>query len=252
MKILSVDLGARNLAWCVLERTSSKDDKWAVPPFHGMQISVCAWRNVDILEEAGVQEEVNLNKTDVAACVPWFVCAVRKHLREMTEGVEHAVLEAQPTSRVFTSGGRCISNIRTKVLSHVLQALLLDLHISVQFVNPAMKLKDAQHLMENPTEYRDHKKAAIALCSSACAVIGDFAHELWSTRKGKRDDLADALLQGICFKLTKSRKQKRKASAQMELDLDEIPAPPLKNRKKAKDKEDKNEVSRNCFEIDSK
>ena len=74
MKILSVDLGVRNLAWCVLERTPDKTTPAFQPaPFHAQRVKVLAWRVVDIVKQAGVTEEVNLNKTDVAACVPWFV-----------------------------------------------------------------------------------------------------------------------------------------------------------------------------------
>jgi hypothetical protein len=231
MKVLSVDLGVRNLAWCVLERTPSKDEVWKKVPFKGDAIVLSSWRVVDILEEAGVQEEINLNQTDISCCIPWFVTTIKKYFEEMTEGVQHCVLEAQPTSR-FMQGGRCISNIRTKVLSHVLQAMLLEKNIPVQFVSPAVKLKDAKDLMEDSSEYREHKKAAIKLTSLALETIqGDF-QTFWEDKKGKKDDLADCFLQGVCFKLKKATNPRKKRKVEeMEFVDDCIPAPEMNTNK---------------------
>jgi hypothetical protein len=228
MRILSVDLGVRNLAWCVLERVPDKDPRFAVAPFHGQSVTVLHWRVIDILQVAGVTEEVNLNKTDVAACVPWFVTAIESFWSELTEGVELAVLEAQPTARVMSHGERCVSNVRTKVLSHVLQAMLLRAQIPVQFVSPSVKLKDAKDLMADAADYRQHKKAAIILTARAIDVLDAHARELWDDKRGKRDDLADAFLQGVCFKPKRkpsTRPTKRKRSAIHSFELDDVPAP---------------------------
>jgi len=226
MRVLSVDLGVRNLAWCVLERTPDKDPAFADAPFHGQKITVLHWRVVDIVKQAGVEEDVNLNKTDVAACVPWFVTTVEHFWDELTAGVELAVLEAQPTARVMTNGGRCISNIRTKVLSHVLQAMLLKARIPVQFVSPSVKLKDAKDMMADATDYREHKKAAIILTNRAVETLDSHAKSLWDC-KGKRDDLADAFLQGVAFKIKKPTSKRAKRKRNDGFELDDVPAPDL-------------------------
>jgi hypothetical protein len=232
MRVLSVDLGARNLAWCVLEREKTSEETWSVAPFRGLCVKVIAWRVVDIVKEAGVEEEVNLNKTDIATCVPWFVAAIKLWWSEMTDGVELAVLEAQPTARVMNHGERCINNVRTKVLSHVLQAFLLEKNIPVQFVSPAVKLRDAKDLMADASEYREHKKAAVLLTTRACSLLDETTRTLWETTKGKRDDLADAFLQGVCFSLKKPRKQKKRPVSVFEPDDEEdIPAPDIPTKR---------------------
>jgi hypothetical protein len=233
MKILSVDLGVRNLAWCVLDRTPDKTAAaFQAAPFHGQRVKVHAWRVVDIVKQAGVEEEVNLNKTDVSACVPWFVTTIEHFWEELTSGVELAVLEAQPTARVMSHGERCVSNIRTKVLSHVLQAMLLKAKIPVQFVSPSVKLKDAKDLMADAKDYREHKKAAIILTNRAVESLDATAQTLWADAKGKRDDMADALLQGVCFavkrvKTTRAPKRKRAAVSDMEFEDGDVPAPDI-------------------------
>jgi hypothetical protein len=234
MRILSVDLGARNLAWCVLDREKSSKEEWSCPPFRGMEVCVHAWRVIDIVKESGVVEDVNLNKTDIATCVPWFVTAIKHWWGEMTEGVDLAVLEAQPTARVMNHGERCVNNVRTKVLSHVLQAFLLEKNIPVQFVSPAVKLRDAKDLMADASEYREHKKAAVLLTTRACALLDDKARATWETTKGKRDDLADAFLQGVCFSVKKARKPKKSAKpvSVFEEDTEEgVPAPDIPTKR---------------------
>ena len=205
MRVLSVDLGSRNLSWCIVDKNDSKDPKWQIPPFHGQEISVVAWRNVDITVEAEAGE-VNLNKTDIAQCVPWFITTVRKYFDEMTTGVHYAVLEAQPTSRMVV-GGKCISNVKTKVLAHILQALLLDKNIPVFFASPSLKLKDAA--MVDPANYREHKKASCVITENASLIIGGLCKDIWSVKKGKKDDMADSFLQAIYYK-QKKKVTKRK------------------------------------------
>lgn len=229
MRVLSVDLGVRNLAWCVLERVPDKTSAFAEAPFHGQRVQVLHWRVVDIVKQAGVEEDVNLNKTDVAACVPWFVTTMEMFWDEVTSGVDLAVLEAQPTARVMTHGGRCVSNIRTKVLSHVLQAMLLRAKIPVQFVSPSVKLKDAKEIMADAADYREHKKAAIILTNRALDSLDEHARSLWSASKGKRDDLADAFLQGVCFKVKKTAAKRRAPKRKRDegFELDDVPAPDM-------------------------
>ena len=225
MRFLSVDLGVRNLAWCVMTRMPSKAEAWKAPPFHGQEVQVHHWRVIDVLQEAGMTEEVNLNEVDIAFCVPWFVAAVKKFWAEMTDGVTLACLEAQPTARIMT-GGRAVSNIRTKVLSHILQAMLLEQGIAVKFVSPSKKLKDAVDLMVDASSYREHKKAAIALTDSCIATVSEDWTAHWRGIKGKRDDMADAFLQGVCCslkeKIHKAKKRKTEAAPEYEIEAPDL------------------------------
>jgi len=217
-RVLSVDLGSRNLSWCVINKKPSKDSKWNGPPFHEQEVEVCAWRNVDITVEAEAGE-VNLNKTDIATCVPWFITTVRKYFDEMTNGVDYAVLEAQPTSRMVT-GGKCISNVKTKVLAHILQALLYDKNIPVFFASPALKLKDAD--MINASDYREHKKASCVITEKASSIIGGFCKETWSQKKGKKDDMADSFLQGIYYKEKKKVVKRKREPIVIEIPVPDV------------------------------
>jgi hypothetical protein len=233
MKLLSVDLGTRNLAWCILHRTPSSEAQWAVAPFHGFCVSIESWRLVDIVEEGSTETaEVNLNEIDIAKVVPWFTAVLRKYREELTCGVELALIEAQPTGRFVPGASKTISNVKTKVLSHILQSFLLDHGVSdVRFISPKVKLKDAKHLMDDPSDYRQHKKAARTLTDTCVAVIdantpASSWQTWWTDRTGKRDDLADALLQGICAKLKTPQKPKTVKAPKKKKGKVEAPAIP--------------------------
>jgi hypothetical protein len=212
MRLISIDVGLRNLAWCVMSRETSEEERWQVPPFRGNRVDIINWKVVDIVENAG-QKDVNLNKTDIATIVPWFMKCLEENTDILAEGIDLALIENQPSGHCIV-GGVSISNVKTKVLSHVLQAFFLARKIPVKFVSPANKLKDAGEFMTDASVYSQHKKAAIALTEQCMAVMGDGFVKQWKAFKGKKDDLADAFLQGLCSSLEpvkpKSKSTKRR------------------------------------------
>jgi hypothetical protein len=212
MKLVSIDVGLRNFSWCTLTREQSTDEKWAAPPFRGLHVEILDWHVADIIE-LSTSEPVNINETDIATIVPWFCTALESFSsRLLPPNLDLAMIEAQPTSHIM-SGGKAISNIKTKVLSHILQSFFFRHGIPVKFVSPACKLRDAKHLMTDSSLYAQHKKAAILLSLQALEIIGGSFQDYFLTQKKKRDDLADSFLQGVCgdteLKKAKAKKKRR-------------------------------------------
>lgn len=216
MRVLSIDVGLRNLAWCLLSRQGSKEDKWQVPPFHGNQVEIINWKVVDIVEHAG-QKEINLNKTDIATIVPWFIQCLNDYQDILGDAIDIALIENQPAGH--TVGGTNISNIKTKVLSHILQGFFVARKILVKFVSPANKLKDAGEFMSDASKYSEHKKAAILLTSKCMTIMGPGFEIMWKAFKGKKDDLADAFLQGVCSSLEPQKPKSTKVNKRKRLPL---------------------------------
>lgn len=210
MRILSIDVGLRNLAWCLMTRTPSLEESWAGAPWWGNAVSIQHWKVLDIVEHAG-QTDINLNKTDIATIVPWFIQSLEDHKDVIGTDIDLVLIENQPSGHCL-AGGVSISNIKTKVLSHLLQAFFVVRKIPVKFVSPANKLKDAGEFMTDPSQYSQHKKAALALTEKCMQDMGEGYVALWKAFKGKKDDLADAFLQGVCSNLepTKASKPKTK------------------------------------------
>lgn len=224
MRILSVDLGVRNLAWCVIEREVSKDAVFAAQPFNKMSIKINSWKVVDVTTYSKIPDmDTNLNKVDIADCVPMFIAALRDHKDELTQ-VDVALLETQPVGRVFGANTKLVSNVKTKVLSHILQAFLLEHNVPAKFVSSKLKLGCVDKELET---YKDKKQAAIELVSTilpSCLGTdsdGKSWTEVWSKKKGKKDDLADCLLQGIIAGREKVKKPRAKKAKVEE------PPPPL-------------------------
>jgi hypothetical protein len=211
MKLVSIDVGLRNFSWCTLLRDPSIEEKWQGPPFRGNKIEILDWDVIDIVEMS-TKDEINLNETDIATIVPWFCTALETFKQRLiAPDVSLVMIEAQPTAHMV--GAKSISNIKTKVLSHLLQAFFVRHGIAVKFVSPACKLKDAKQFMTDALAYAQHKKAAIQLSLVALNVIGGSFQEFFIKQKRKKDDLADSFLQGVCgdteIKLVKKTKRKR-------------------------------------------
>ena len=200
MRVLSIDVGLRNLAWCLLARSPSQELKWQGAPWWGNEIQIIHWKVVDIVEHSGIKEKINLNKTDIASIVPWFIKCLEDYKEIIGEHIDLVLIENQPSGHTLV-GGVSISNVKTKVLSHILQAFFVSRNIPVKFVSPANKLKDAGEFMIDSSQYSQHKKAAIALTEKCMREMGEGFMAMWKAFKGKKDDLADAFLQGISSSL---------------------------------------------------
>lgn len=189
-----------------MDREKTSDAEWKDAPWDGMRVTVHAWRLVDVTEFSTTpSEDLNLNDLDVAYCVPMFISALKAHREELTSGVALALLEQQPVGRVAGSGTPVVSNVRTKVLSHILQAFLLEHGVpDIRFVSPRLKTSG----LDTET-YRDRKKAAVELVSDCSSMLGEWG-AWWAARRGKRDDLADAFLQGVAG--GRKAKPKRRAA----------------------------------------
>jgi hypothetical protein len=186
---VSFDIGLRNLAVCKLD--VNKESK---------EFSIDYWKVM-----SAVPDDINVNKTALEDLCPMFNTLVEKHLPEWTSDVSVAYIESQPMGRT--------RNLKTKVLSHILQVGLLRTKpdIRVQFIHPTLKLKN----MTGPRDYRKNKAHAVTetqnlLDSDKCKSADAPSLFVGS----KRDDLADAFLQGYhatwCEPPTKRARQIKK------------------------------------------
>ena len=181
MNVISIDLGVRNLAVCCLSL------KEGVP-------SILTWELIDCTN--GVT--LNLNEVSIETLV---TLVTSTYVRKRAEWVGDLVLiEQQPM------GGRTF-NVKTKVLGHVLQSLFELDGKGVKFVSPQLKLRGM-----NLGSYAENKSYAV---SKTLELLKSHCPEWvsWFESQKKKDDVADAFLQGVYSGLAgeaKPRPPKRK------------------------------------------
>ena len=181
MKIISVDIGWRNLAF--IEAEIEEND-----------LKIKQWDVVNILKD----EDINVNQTSVED----LIRLTSKHLRETVNSwvltsPDCVFLETQPL-------GLMARNVKTKILSHVIQAFFLAVGIHVQFISPKTKLKG----MEKSGSYSENKKFSVIKTRE---ILNEYKLEAWISKfegSGKKDDLADAFLQGYYAVKMKPKKPK--------------------------------------------
>jgi hypothetical protein len=186
--VVSFDVGSKHLAVCKLQFESQNSTAYTIP----------YW---DVL--SCVPKEMNVNKTPIQDIVPLFGRLIQEHKTTWlfsgnTEHgpVDHILIEAQPMG----AGRGAIRNLKTKILSHILQAYLDPLPIT--FVHPSLKLT---HMArgDGKSTYRENKKFAvdetIRLLSSSESECTNAAKalETFVSSKTKKDDYADSFLQGL-------------------------------------------------------
>jgi hypothetical protein len=177
MRVLSVDIGWRHLAYAKMELCSST-------------MHLLEWDVINLLEGDAAANVNSLTLEELVRRTVPSVWSTIKAWAKWPSGDQQrpdvAYLECQPL-------GQMARNVKTKTLSHIMQALLLAEGIPVAFVSPRKKLLG----MATTGSYADNKKFAIASCMR---VLRDHSLHEWAARfddlGGKRDDLADALLQG--------------------------------------------------------
>ena len=181
MRVLSFDVGTKNLAMCDLtvDLEAFTVNKWTV--------------------ETTLTTDVNVNLTPIQELAPDFynyvVREAPKWLMDLDKpnDIEHVYIENQPM------GSRgAARNLKTKVLSHMLQCVIAHLRpdIKIYFIHPGLKLKDMDR--EGKSSYRENKAYAVTKTLEVIASTECRNPECKAlVVKTKKDDLADAFLQGL-------------------------------------------------------
>lgn len=166
MRVLSFDMGYKNLAYCILE------DK-----------KLQTWKCVNIVEGKSKAKKPSISL---------LTEALIDHLQQEKWDVQKVLIEQQPV------GFHRRSNTGMKVLSHVLQGYFYNKGIGVSFVSPKRKLKGCPDCKGKPTKerYKIHKQYAIDETRKYLKGEDSKWMDLFE-KASKQDDLADCLLQGL-------------------------------------------------------
>lgn len=192
--VASFDMGAKNLALCVLDSRMETVVKWCMI-------------NIWAREEQETQTVVNSKKRTLDEHVEAFVPALDQHLPDLAS-VVHVAIEQQPAGR------GPFANTKMQNLQNCLKTWFLTrLSLCADIVSPKLKLNitraelaedDAKNPDGPPTtpkkaseRYHYHKKRAITTTEKLLHTHTDATRAKMFTSTRKKDDFADAFLQGL-------------------------------------------------------
>lgn len=175
VRILSIDVGVRNLGACEIEHETGGD-----------AIKIGFWGVI-----------VNPRESDsVQAAIAGAVDAVRE-LDSLSGGFgwDHVLVENQP----------CMKNPRMKAVQTALHAMLVATYgegVDVRMAGAAGKNRIADEILgDRPATpgYRANKRRAVDAARAFLAARGMKDDLAALDASGKKDDMCDALLQGLFF-----------------------------------------------------
>lgn len=169
MNVISVDLGWRHLAYVRMNVSET-------------EIKIFDWKVVDVL----TTDIENVNLTTIETLVNVATPKIFELVKTWKDSNPEIIfLEQQPM-------GIMSKNIKTKILSHIFQSLLVSQNLKVEFISPKRKL-----LGLADRNYAENKKFAITSTEDVLIKYG-LTEDLdkFNSYKGKKDDLADCFLQG--------------------------------------------------------
>ena len=164
-RILSFDVGLRNLAFCYLQTNP--------------EVKILLWELCDIVGPGRNAKQMPIRRATEL---------LLQFLNKRFTGLQPCIIaiEQQP------GAGRC-RNLKMKIMSHVLHSFFYLRGHKVHFISPRQKLGGVAHCKRN---YEQNK----AFCVGKCRAELSRFDPKWSKYfegLAKKDDAADALLQGL-------------------------------------------------------
>lgn len=226
MKVLSWDVGLRTLSYCVLEKSESVD--WTIRLWDAIDVQLDD--DVKAAEKATGTKTTAKRKKVTAVSVEYAAQLVMDTLHRRAsifDDVDAIIIEQQPAG-----GHNRHSNVRMKVVSHVIQCYFYTRSIvinktapTITFVSPASKLVDMERAPKKKaqeqssetsagpaapkSQYTLNKKFAITKTQELLATVfssePDFGIFFNSSTVGKKDDLADSFLLGYYYILKQTK-----------------------------------------------
>lgn len=198
-RVLSFDVGLRHLAYAILSVDESNDEK---------KVGIERWGVVDVMGILGVEEKSRDALTSA------IVHTLDREFYDLGPDLEpqydYVLIENQPARKNFD-----MKNVQTAIHTYF---ATLRMYVGcvgeIHLVSAKRKLQGEDDTKK--ASYRDRKALSVELGKKALMDMGGDAAEAalaQLARTKKKDDMCDALLQGLEWLKPQSKKKKNKLMA---------------------------------------
>jgi hypothetical protein len=213
--VASFDIGAKNLAVCILDIETEKILDWFII-------------NIFIHEEVRTGKEVKSSERSIRQHIDYLAETLPDY-RHRFEQVTHVLLEQQPNGK-----GKFANSKMFNVENSIRMWFRSEFGIVAQTVSPKLKLQIIREALKEEDElcdpkpstpkkatqrYAYHKKRAVQCARKLAPERCDLALIHMCLGSRKKDDYADSFLQGLWWirdRLVQKEKQEKKLAKQME------------------------------------
>jgi hypothetical protein len=231
MKILSIDVGIRTLSFCLLEykdTKDAKDTKETKKTTAGLPICnfyIHFWKVIDILRTNNIftSNSKAISMPKIIECLDETLDQIVKEV-PMIKDINFIIIERQPTGRRASNQkilglSYCIytwfhiyfkreENSKTKI---ELYSSKHKGNVQIQSNNLSDVIycdKSTGTMKRNKQDYKQRKKQSVDLCWKVFAKLDStfeshLVYEVMYNWLSKKDDAADACIQGIAYLLQK-------------------------------------------------
>ena len=208
MIILSIDLGIKNLSYAVVDcsryktGTYESDDVRELARMVSRDVDIIDWESINILEYNDCH-----SKTVTIEKLTQFML---NFFSSMSLIPDKVMIESQP------AGFHRRANLKTKILSHVIQSFYYMKGIPCAFICPKHKIKICEPIpdsIKGKNRYNATKQSAVNACLQ---YVHDDVNRSKFESISKQDDMADSYLQLLVvlaleeLKIQKKIRKKRK------------------------------------------
>ena len=201
MRILSIDVGIKNLGLCLINYKNQDNDDIC------KDITVELLDSLDITQYIQLSKKINANKIPILLLARGILKGLTNYCEKLKEPIDHIIIENQP----FMKNPR-MKSAQMIIFTFFVNKFLINEKVDIRMFLPKNKLKVYNgppvecklKSKYSQRKFKSIKYTEYMLIKYNCELLDKFL------KSSKKDDLADSYLQALTFLMQQKKKTNKK------------------------------------------